>query len=162
MAARLVRRLLAVSGLSLIMVGCGDFQGDSDLRSKLEDQIRAARQGATVDLASGLGFEWDRVFVFGPYASEKTVSEAMGFEWSPGQTLIINDDSNLWLFVKRESVVKAAVNVDGAHLRCLVNSRGFSREEARFRLVSGAGEDAGARFLVPLNPRAGRRCRVQQ
>jgi len=61
-----------------------------------------------VDISAVTDFEWDTMYVFGPYTPVETIDSQLGFDW-PGaeKTHIYSSDTfYLLVFVKNQKVVK--------------------------------------------------------
>src|SRR5262249_3021890 len=63
--------------------------------------------GTVVDFAEIAPFEWDRVYVFGPYTPEEHIQKCLGFEWESAGRSSINSSkrANLVVFVRGSEVV---------------------------------------------------------
>jgi hypothetical protein len=95
--------------------------------------------GAVVDLAQLGPTDWDRVYIFRPYTSAETIQQALGFRWPDAERTSIefNEGVNLMVFVKDgESVGCFEHPRNRGDLTGIANMAGYSREDARFLVVS--------------------------
>lgn len=60
-----------------------------------------------VDLSATMEFEWEAMYIFGPYTTEETINNMLGHKWQfTSQTSIAENDSiTLILFAKAKKVV---------------------------------------------------------
>lgn len=117
---------------------------------RLSAAIRAGPPGAVLDLAQVAPFDWDRVYFFGPYSSHDEIERQLGFRWRDvGRTNIYMSDTEvLVVFVKQGRVVEWFEHSRVEDLSNLARAQGYTREEARFRIVR---DSRGSRWsLDPL------------
>lgn len=65
--------------------------------------MSAIKDGSEINMGKFTPFEWDKFYVFGPYATEQHINDMLGFKWSgsgPDQ-----DEYQLIIFVKESKVV---------------------------------------------------------
>ena len=109
---------------------------------------------ADIDMAAIAETAWDRLYVFPPYSSEETVTNALQCAWADyRRTGIRHDDTcTLLVFTKNGSVTEWTMHGRGAgDFAGLYRSTGYSRAEARFRIIySGADKRA---TIVPNDKR---------
>ena len=91
--------------------------------------------GSSLQLSTIAPFDWDRVYVFGPYSTAKEIQEAIGLKWWDSRISIeIMDDVNLLVFVKDQQVV--AWSEVSRHIEFLPTTRAVERQGlARDRAV---------------------------
>jgi hypothetical protein len=90
--------------------------------------------GATVDFAEVAPFDWDRVFVFGPYTPHSSIHARLGFPWSgvSRTTIEWNEGVNLVVFIRGTRVVCWFEHVRHEELEELADPNGYARQQARF------------------------------
>jgi hypothetical protein len=94
--------------------------------------------GTVIDFAEIARFPWDRVHIFGPYTPHRVIEDRLGFPWPKvRQTTIEHSDRvNLVVFVRGRAVTCWFEHPRGrGELEPLVRPAGYSRPEARFRVV---------------------------
>jgi hypothetical protein len=141
-----------VLALAAATVGCGPFGDDVDgSLDALTDAVRESdRTGVPFRLASVTSFEWDRVYVFGPYSTPEQIREQLGFDWPAAEDSKIEDADwmNLLVFVRDGRVVHAYEHDRGNGdleplARSVLRSGGLSPNDAVLRVahVRGGGPD---------------------
>lgn len=102
------RSALILLGLVIPLLGAGALLW---VRGRSVSAAIAARAaaGGELDLAEVADFEWDKVYLFGPYTPRQYVGEALGFEWPSlgGSDIESSDGVTLVVFVKDGRVVKS-------------------------------------------------------
>ena len=116
---RVIRRraAIAIIGICIGLVALGAvvfLPPPNEMRALKADLASAAVQvgsGSRVPLVAVAPFEWDRVYVFGPYTSLDVVKGRLGFDWVPtsrfdawlwGDLFMPNDGFSLVVFVRGE------------------------------------------------------------
>jgi hypothetical protein len=83
---------------------------ENAFESTFERSVTAARQDTnlTVSISSITDFQWDTLFIFGPYTSVDAIHAKLGYKWSEAaQTQIEwSDRFNLLVFTKDGKVVR--------------------------------------------------------
>jgi len=120
-------------------------RSDSSLATALADRAQLG-PGTEVNFADVAPFDWDRVYIFGPYTPQQHVDACLGFHWPGFRRTSINESKgrNLVVFVRGKQVVRWFEQPRTIELLHLANGKGYSREEAGFQVV-GAGDQ---RLLV--------------
>jgi hypothetical protein len=69
-----------------------------------------AKPASSIKLSNLTKFEWEKVYIFGPYTPKEKVESDLGFKWNGfNETGISSDDStNLLLFLSKDNGVKWA------------------------------------------------------
>jgi hypothetical protein len=131
------------SSFSLILSACRD--SGTVLRQELFRTISQG-EGTVFKMQDFTSFEWDRMYIFQPYASGSEINRRLGFRWAKDDATVVHSDTyRLLVFVKDREVV--------AHLDYQVwygtfdgdGDRGLSAEEAVFR-VEEAGDWEGPKL----------------
>ncbi|MUV14569.1 hypothetical protein [Noviluteimonas gilva] len=110
------------------LCGCGDA-----LSSSIADQFSESGR-KTVDLASAVPGNWNRVCVLGPYSTNASAAEALGFDW-PAETLTDiarNDGISVLIFVQGKSVLRYAEHPRRSGDFSNLTGRCFPRASAKF------------------------------
>ncbi len=130
----LILAVLLALGVALLAVrGSG---GGSRI-AQLQDQLsRAVASGADHFNFGATGFEWDKMYVFGPYTSQKDVESLIGISWPEfKQTTVKSSDSVcLVLFVRDSEVVGWYEQPRTIDLSWLTKGEPYMRSDAVFRI----------------------------
>ncbi len=99
-----MQRLLIVTFFAVILQGCD--APDKTISQKIGAQFDNP-SGTTIDLQNVVAYDWERLCVIGPYATNKSIEEQIGFPWDGLSKSTIGDHDNISLlvFVKSNSVV---------------------------------------------------------
>ncbi len=99
-----MQRLLIATLFALVLQGCD--APDKSLSQKIVSQFDN-ESSITIDLRHVVASDWDRFCVIGPYATDKSIEERLGFHWDglSKSTIGGNDSINLLVFIKSNSVV---------------------------------------------------------
>lgn len=111
-----------------VLAGCGNSASSS-----IADQFSASGR-QSVDLASAVTGNWERVCVLGPYATDAVAAETLGFNW-PAETLTEisrRDGISLLIFVRGTSVINHVEHPRDSADFSNLTGRCFSRSSARF------------------------------
>lgn len=133
-ARRLLVALLSVA----VLAGCGnDGVGAPGLQLRLEAVLVAsARSNNPVRLADVTDFAWDRFHSFPPYTSDARITDALGFQWTGGQSYDLEerDDVSLLVFVSGDRVTASlAYPRDRGDFAGIDPRRAFTPATAVFR-----------------------------
>lgn len=100
----------------LFFGGCSQKQAvdiQPNLLDRLEQQVNeyvdsSDTTSLTINFNQVTSFEWDYMFIFGPYIPTEFIEGKIGFEWDSAENLItqIGDTHSLIVFTKGEKVVK--------------------------------------------------------
>ena len=73
----------------------------------LHEALTASPRPEEVDVAQLAPFDWDRVVVFGPYATQVAIDDTLGFAWPSSEAKDIegSDLANLVVFLRKGEVV---------------------------------------------------------
>jgi len=123
------------------------FTGCTRLSNQGLDQVKLAADvaaGSMVRLGGYTSFEWDRVFIFGPYTPPAAITEAVGSDvWFPHRD---SETHCLLVFRFHGKTVRAfEVDRNAADFEQLFQKTGYAREEADFDVDVRALD--GWRFL---------------
>jgi hypothetical protein len=128
----------------VILVGISCKNSNNKKQGRILDfkeQANLLTEGETdslmIDLAKVADFNWERLYIFKPYTTIKTIDSTLGFTWDGADKSLINqsDEFNLLVFVENNAVihtVKAPRNY-GDFIR-LKNSGPFYKNNATFIL----------------------------
>ncbi len=105
---RVVSVLVLVAVLAPMISGCGTREVPD---AALSDRIAAkaeAGTGTVIDLATIADFEWESLYIFGPYTPVDEIDRALGFRWNDARYTRIDmlDGIALLVFVKGDEVVR--------------------------------------------------------
>src|SRR5205809_6555438 len=81
------RRRLAIVTFFMLVAGAALLTGlyrrlgKDPISSAIADLVRQG-EGTVIEISPLTRFEWDRLFIFGPYSAEKRVNDTLGFEWN--------------------------------------------------------------------------------
>jgi hypothetical protein len=132
--------------LTLVAIcGCGNA-----LSSSIADQFAASGR-KTVDLASAVPGNWERVCVLEPYSTDASAAEALGFKWPAERLTDIadNDGISLLIFVQGQSVLGHVEHPRRAGDFSNLTGRCFPRASAKFVQVDRPAK--GASGLYPAD-----------
>lgn len=137
---RMVFRVLGaiLLGVSLLPSG-GCASRDAQLTL---DSIDVAAGATSVDFSGEFDFDWDRVFVFGPYSTSEEVESSLGFDWREYADSSIegSDSVCLVVFVADGSVAAWYDQPRSVDLIELGRPDGYSRGEAVFSVAANDGQ----------------------
>lgn len=113
----LVKTALIVAGLLflfLIYQARQTKEEDKKAREQLQEEISRqislykSGEAKTIDLSKIESFLWDRLYIFGPYASLDIIQERLGYSWRPSIPTILGADTsfNLLVFTYEGKVVR--------------------------------------------------------
>lgn len=97
--------------------------------------------GAEISFASLAPYEWDRVFIFGPYTPHKDIHNSLGFHWAGVSRTNIGDHDGITLvvFVRGNEVVEWFEHPrNRGDLAKLPNGKGYAQGRAKFEVKSEA------------------------
>lgn len=136
---------LALVVIALLAAGAGYYcwsvMPSPGVSRSLADKIRAS-DGQVIDFTEAVSFDWDRVFIFGPYTSPDRIDECLGFKWHAKKYSGIDSSraTNLVVFVRNDQVVCWFDHPRSQDFRDLPNPPAFDRANAKFRVVRHAGD----------------------
>jgi hypothetical protein len=125
---QMLRPVIAV--MLLVLSACRGADSSS-----IADQFSASE---SVDLATAVPGDWDRVCVLGPYSNNALAAQALGFTW-PVETLTEiehNDGISLLVFVQGEAVAKHVEHSRRSGDFSNLTGRCYSQANAKFVYVS--------------------------
>jgi len=99
-----VNKIQYFAGL-ILLVSC--ISGDKKIGKEIEVQLQK-NEWSMVDLSKVAGPEWDSVCIFGPYSTNKSVKEKLGFDWNieENSSIASSDAINVLAFTKNGNVLK--------------------------------------------------------
>lgn len=133
--------LILVAGLQLLRQ-----RGKTKLESRLIDAAARSRSGETtvlVDLATAAEFEWDQVYIIGPYTPVESIRDNVRISLLKHHLHEIDtrDDVVLLLFLRGDEVVMdLAFPRRHADLLPLVRLASYKRSHAKIEFVRRDGE----------------------
>jgi hypothetical protein len=94
--------VIIVLATSLVLASCTNQRISDEVTALFDD-----RHSATVDLSRVGPPGWDRVCVLGPYTTNRSAQQTLGFAWDAerSSSIATNDAVNLLVFVKRREVL---------------------------------------------------------
>jgi len=138
-----------VSAFVVIVAACAPSNGpDLELGRRIAAEVSKGT-GTVLRMADVAEFEWDTLYVFGPYSTRSSIASRVGFEWPQADRTGIRENEGiaLLLFVRKGEVVRYVIQPrdqgDFANVR---DSTGFGTDNAVFT-VRPRGD--GALALVP-------------
>lgn len=109
--------------------------------SRIQAQVKTGE--VNLDFAQVVtSFDWDRMYVFGPYTTRATVDRALGASWNELDNAPVDrgDDACLVVFVRRGEPVVWYMQPRTVDLVPLASGSPYSRIDAVFRVTpSGEG-----------------------
>lgn len=99
--------------------------------------------GTLIDFAEIAPFPWDMVYFFGPYTSQSTIDEALGFHWPgvAGSSINGYKGSNLIVFTKGKEVVHWFDYSRGKLELPEMPDTGYTPADARYMVRTMKGSD---------------------
>ncbi|MFC4076990.1 hypothetical protein [Salinithrix halophila] len=106
--------LLVAAGL-LLLSACTP---QPSLEEDLNAAVKKVKEGADGGQGNGLirmnyvagNFSWDKLYIFGPYSTAKSINESLGFKWEEAGDVIRDlkgdEGLNLLVFVQGDEVVR--------------------------------------------------------
>jgi hypothetical protein len=88
--------VVVVYVIGLALAACS--QSDRNLQRRIAREAHQSA-GTLVRLASLTEFSWERLYVFGPYASQEVIDRELGFSWSAAASTGIFDSDGIALLV---------------------------------------------------------------
>jgi sensor histidine kinase YesM len=105
--------MMAIIFLGFVVIGhkCTDYDDSRSLLvNNLENAISQYQAGeiSVIDFSSLTDFTWDRLFIFGPYTSSKTINNNLGTYWpcSHFTRIFYIDSMSLFVFTNNGHVVQ--------------------------------------------------------
>jgi len=128
---------------------------DARLPAKLHEKgMICAGQNLPLRISDLTDYDWDRVCLCCPYASETSIESVLGFKWSSANTrnLEMGKTFHVLLFVKDDKVIREArLGRDLADFKVTNSVCVFLRGEDSFVVSKDA--DGSARLVYTLAPR---------
>jgi hypothetical protein len=129
------RRVLLIAAVLTALLAGGlwvRYRHAKVVQERLESRVAAG--AASFDFAASTPFEWERMYVFGPYTPRETVEKALGFAWPDFRHTSIRSSKGdcLVVFVKDGRVVYWYEQPRTIELGWLANEKGYDRAEAVF------------------------------
>jgi hypothetical protein len=123
-------RLIVASCILVAAVGCTALDSTS---SAIAKQF-AESKGSSVSLTTAVPGDWEKVCVLGPYSSNDTAKQTLGFEWNAEAKTSIqtNEGISLLLFVQDKQVVSYVEHPRNHGDFSNLTTQCFPREKAQF------------------------------
>lgn len=128
------RHYRSVLALCLVLAGC---QSGKSISTTIAVQFSESEH-TSVDLASAVPGNWDRVCILGPYSDDAAAAQTLGFKW-PAETLTdieFNDGISLLVFVRDRTVVNYVEHPRRSGDFTNLSGRCFPRASTRFLQVA--------------------------
>jgi hypothetical protein len=129
--------LLGLSPLLLATLSACQSPTSSDIAKQFE-----ASGGNSIDLATAVPGNWDRVCILGPYSRNAAAAKTLGFEW-PAEShsrIAGNDGISLLVFVRGNAVENHVEHPRRAGDFSNLSGRCFSQSDAKFFQVDKPGK----------------------
>jgi hypothetical protein len=137
------RRILLAVACALIALACSRTKGDEELGRTISaaaqgQESGSGGEGTVVDVPRLAPFDWDRFFVFAPYAPAEKVRQELGSAWPEAGRIEKRDDVVLMVFVNQGRVVRFVdLPRSGADFAGAARQGGYSHSDAVFRCTKG-------------------------
>ena len=142
------RRVAALLIVALTLVACGCSRGDSTLGDRITAKVSEG-PGTTVRLADLTDFHWQRLYVFGPYASQQRIDDTLGFSWPDPSGIQSSDSLVLLVFVDGSRVVSYVEQPRSAgDFAGLDRQRPWTPSDAVFVVRNDPQENPGGQWLT--------------
>ncbi len=125
------RWLLLIIMAAMSLAGCERSMQHQSLSREAAAQQRETER---IDF-SKLKIEWDRLYLFAPYASELDVERSLGVSWSEyaKSAIAVSDSASLVIFMKDHQVIGWFDHPrDQGDLAPYHRKEGYGRDEATF------------------------------
>lgn len=134
----------------LLLAALAGCQPGHRISSSIRDQFLASGR-KSVDLAVAVPGTWKRVCILGPYSSNATAKQMLGFDWDSESRSSIKDNEgiSLLLFVQDHKVIDYVEHSRSAGDFTNLTGRCFSSSSAKF--VQVAHPQDGWPGLFPLD-----------
>jgi len=87
-----------------------------------------------IDMASITPFDWDKLYLFGPYSTAEKIFSTLGFSGDIKSYITTDDRIILFVFVKNNKVVQYMDYPRNTDFNAVVNDSGYTPSEAVFIL----------------------------
>jgi len=106
-----------------------------------------------VNVATATDFEWDHIFIFGPYTPIQRINTQLGHEWPEiaATGIHLSETFSLWVFEKKGLVVRYFKIPRTIDFEGIMPNNGFSYGEAVFSVKRS--DDGPAETRLILSPR---------
>jgi hypothetical protein len=125
--------------ISLLSISCTseDHRGSKEINKNFELNNREK-----INLSEAVSGEWNRLFIFHPYTTEKMISETLGFKWDEKTSIHSHDGISLLVFTKDRKIVKYIEHPrNQGDFSNLYLKEGYERSEAKFVIDPEKNED---------------------
>ena len=106
---------------------------ENDLAERIRTEVK--RDSSVLNLKSVTDFEWDHVFVFGPYTPKSRIDETLGEKWRGSAAIESDDGINLVVFTLNHRIVRYAELGRYIDFNLQPNTSGWSPQSANFRVA---------------------------
>ena len=135
--------LITIIGLMILMAAIilpwiyGRVQNalqEQKLKEDLSVAIDRHLKGETpyVDIAALTTFEWDRLYIFGPYTSDKALRNTLPSNWDGRYSVEVEEGYTLLVFVQNNQVVLAIEYPNRTSFAYCYRRQGYGNNEAHF------------------------------
>jgi hypothetical protein len=96
--------LLCASIVMVVLIGCRKYE--DKISSVIADKISAG-EGTTIDIAKLTSFDWNRLYIFGPYESRDSLQDIVGqrFLGNNELPLGVKEGYTLFVFTRSNKVI---------------------------------------------------------
>jgi hypothetical protein len=139
-------RSLTLFLIPLILASCEhQLAEDTGLVTQIEVAVDSARD-SVVDLRAIGPREWQRAYVFQPYATDSMIADSTGMEWR-GSSAIGFEDNIMLLVLATDTAIVAYADVPlTSDLEAVAQRPGLSRDSFRFRVRDAGLLTGGLRW----------------
>lgn len=105
---RMIKMILLLSihiSLLLGLLGCEVTTVEKNQDELLQRITESIQKDNTVDFNEITSFEWDSMYIFGPYTSEQNIKDVLGINTFETYNIQYRDDIELIIFIKDQKMV---------------------------------------------------------
>jgi hypothetical protein len=125
----------------LMLYSCANVNQEKKFLSNLENVIQQQTEDAVIiNIDSLTEFDWDVLYIFKPYTSNRKINKELGEEWldSEGLSLLSSESYTLFVFKKNNKIVNdffvpSKISKEFGFL----NAIKYSKDKAKFISVNG-------------------------
>jgi hypothetical protein len=133
----LIAILLAHLSVALLVQREVNHRKITDYHIRVEIAKYRTQEVPVIDLTECTDFKWDRLFIFGPYTTARTINKNINTFWLGAYFSRIDSDESITLliFMNKGRVVQyVEFSRDKVDFSTVANEAGYSSYEAKFTL----------------------------